>query len=482
MKRIWIFLMAMLSIVSFTGCDKTEEPNGPVIDYDNLFDRTYSINDDGCCVLEGLKPVSAADIENKVKGYGWKVIGMYKVQDNGRLSQTDYRKTVYGGGYMDYWFESGGHLIGFHHGDTDGKSYNKTEWFYYAVSGFIMHGSASQGMQSRYMQVLLLTKTESNYLQMYTMQKLGDATDENGNLKPFYGMVVYQRMTDNELAETKKAYDYDANIDFTDAVPNDCKFRVSASYNNPDDFEENTNGSVIVAFGNVKFSLTDHLGTSMLPNPALEYFDSIVWRSDNRSLPDRYVVHRHKPGQAQTALTWTTRFFDTNTDMTSYFAGYKKGRVVYIYTMRHNVYNDKFLCFDWGKFSMSKPREFTATCLLDKSRSFTVYEPRTYNNDMNKVYAELRYNSEEKGKGNDIAILEKEISELTELMINHYGKGTEVGKQVDHYRTLFKALPEKAHIITYWATADTRIALVFNRDDADSKNDYYYVHAEPVQQ
>ena len=52
MKRIWIFLMEMLSIVSFTGCDKTEEPNGPVIDYDNLFDRTYTINDDGCCVLK----------------------------------------------------------------------------------------------------------------------------------------------------------------------------------------------------------------------------------------------------------------------------------------------------------------------------------------------------------------------------------------------------------------------------------------------
>ena len=472
--------MAMLSIVSFTGCDKTDEPIGPVTDYDNLFDRTYTINNDGCCVLKGLKPVSAADIENKVKGYGWKVIGMYKVQDNGRLSQTDYRKTVDNCGYVDYWFEPDGHLIGFHHGDTYGKSYNKTEWFYYAVSGFIMRGSACQGMQSRYMQVLLLTKTESNYLQMYTMQKLGDATDENGILKPFYGMVVYQRMTDNELAETKKAYDYDANIDFTDAVPNDCKFRVSASYNNPDDFEENTNGSVIVAFGNVKFSLTDHLGTSMLPNPALEYFDSIVWRSDDSSLPDRYVVHRHKPGQAQTALTWTTRFFDTNTDMTSYFAGYKKGRVVYIYTMRHNVFNDKFLCFDWGKFSMSKPREFTATCLLDKSRSFTVYEPRTYNNDMNKVYAELRYNSG--GKGDDVAILQKEARELTELMINHYGKGTVVGKQLDHYRTLFKALPEKAHIIIYWATADTKIALVFNRDDVDSKNDYYYVHAEPVLQ
>ena len=478
-----MFLLTMLSIVSFTGCDKTDEHNGPGTDYDNLFDKTYTINNDGCCVLEDCEPTIATVVEDEVKGYGWKVIGMYKVQDNGRLSQTNYLYTDNGGGYMDYWFESDGHLIGFQHGDTYGKLYNKTEWFYDAVTGFIMRGSASQSIQNRYMQVLsvvTLQRKESNKFYMYTLQKLGDATIEHDNLKPFYGMVVYQRMTDNELAETKKAYDYDANIDFTDAVPNDCKFRVSASYNNPDDFEENTNGSVIVAFGNVKFSLTDHLGTSMLPNPALEYFDSIVWSSDNSSLPDRYVVHRHKPGQAQTALTWTTRFFDTNTDLTSYFAGYKKGRVVYIYTMHHNVYNDKFLCFDWGKFSMSKPREFTATCLLDKSRSFTVYEPRTYYNDMNKVYAELRYNSEEKGKGNDIAILEKEISELTELMINHYGKGTEVGKQVDHYRTLFKALPEKAHIITYWATADTRIALVLNRDDADSKNDYFYVHAEPV--
>ena len=252
MKRICMFLMAMLSIVSFTGCDKTEEPNGSVIDYDNLFDRTYTINNDGCCVLEDCEPTRATVIEDEVKGYGWKVIGMYKVQDNGRLSQTNYLYTGYGGGYVDYWFEPDGHLIGFHHGDTYGKSYNKTEWFYDAVTGFIMRGSASLGIQNRYMQVLsvvVLQGKKSNKFYMYTLQKLGDTTVEHDNVKPFYGMVVYQRMTDNELAETKKTYDYDANIDLTNAVPNDCKFRVSASYNNPDDFEENTNGSVIVAFG-----------------------------------------------------------------------------------------------------------------------------------------------------------------------------------------------------------------------------------------
>ena len=244
MKRIWIFLMAMLSIVSFTGCDMTEEPSGPVtvIDYDNLFDGTYTINNDGCCVLKGLKPVSAADIENKVKGYGWKVIGMYKVQDNGRLSQTDYRKTVYGGGYTAYWFESDGRLIGFHPGDPDGESYNKTEWFYDAVTGFIMRGSASQSMQSRYMQVLLLTKTESNYLQMHTMQKLGDATDENGNLKPFYGMVVYQRMTDNELEATKKAYGYDANVNYKIDSEHNNNNIVSPLYNKNNSNEKDFNG------------------------------------------------------------------------------------------------------------------------------------------------------------------------------------------------------------------------------------------------
>lgn len=97
-----MFLLTMLSIVSFTACDKTDEPNGPGTDYDNLFDKTYTINNDGCCVLEDCEPTIATVVEDEVKGYGWKVIGMYKVQDNGRFSQTDYRKTVDNCGYVDY--------------------------------------------------------------------------------------------------------------------------------------------------------------------------------------------------------------------------------------------------------------------------------------------------------------------------------------------------------------------------------------------
>ena len=34
--------MAMLSIISFTGCDKTDEPNVLGTDYANLLDKTYT--------------------------------------------------------------------------------------------------------------------------------------------------------------------------------------------------------------------------------------------------------------------------------------------------------------------------------------------------------------------------------------------------------------------------------------------------------
>ena len=478
MRRILLLLLTTISIIVLISCDKSDTPDGPIVDYGNLFDCTYTVDDGGCCVLESVQPASASIINDEVKGYGWKIIGIYEVQENGKLSRTDYRHMVCGGVYIDYWFESDAHLIGFYHNDMPDKFYSKTEWSYDATRGFIMRGKTDQSTQSRYMQILRFSAAEGVY-QMFTMQKLGDSSSEHGSLKPFYGMVVYQRMTDNELAEIKKSYDYDANMDFSGTVPNDCKFRINASYYNPDDFEESTSGSAIVAFGNVEFSLTDNLGTTLLPNPALEYFDSIVWSSNAHSLSDSYVIHRQNQGQTQTTLKWTTYFFDKMPDLTTFFEGYKQGRVVYTYTMRHNIYIDKFLCYDWGRFALSKPQQHIVSCVLDKGRSFTVYEPRTYNDDMNKVYAELRYNSEEKGKGNDIAILQKEIRELTDLMINHYGKGTDVGKQVEHYRTLFKALPEKADIITYWETADTRIAIVRNNDEANAKNNYYYVHAEP---
>ena len=75
----------------------------------------------------------------------------------------------------------------------------------------------------------------------------------------------------------------------------------------------------------------------------------------------------------------------------------------------------------------------------------------------------------------------KECQELADLMTKNYGKGTDIGKQVEHYRTLFYALPEKSDIKYYWETTDTRIALVYHHDEVNFNNEYYYIHAEPIQ-
>lgn len=79
--------------------------------------------------------------------------------------------------------------------------------------------------------VVTLQGKKANKFYMYTMQKLGDATDEHGNQKPFYGMVVYKRMTDNELEATKKAYGYDANVNYTIDSEHNNNNIVSPLYN-----------------------------------------------------------------------------------------------------------------------------------------------------------------------------------------------------------------------------------------------------------
>jgi hypothetical protein len=58
----------------------------------NLFNQTYTVNDEGCCVLKGRKPIAAEEIQSKVKGYGWESIATYEVQENGKLSKEEFWK------------------------------------------------------------------------------------------------------------------------------------------------------------------------------------------------------------------------------------------------------------------------------------------------------------------------------------------------------------------------------------------------------
>ncbi len=479
MKHLLSTLLAVAAIIALAACDNSDNPNGPATDPNRLLDRTYQINSDGYYTLQDIQPVASSLIDSEVKGYGWQVAHIYAITDNGRLAAHDYRTYMTAVGYDDYWFKPDGKLVCLHHGDTPGNYYYSTSWEYDGGRGFLLRYDADESIESRYMQVLQLSEQAGKPTLMYTLQKLASTVSPSGDTRDIYGMVIYQRMTDDELAKALKRYSYDANRENSNAVPNNCKFRVTASYTYPDEFEENTNGAVIATCSQVTFSLTDHLGSTILPNPALDFYDSLVWVSNSTYLSDRYVVHRHQQGSAQTRLTWTTSFLYKDPSLTTTLQGYKNGRVVYSYEMHHDIYADKFLCYDWQRHRSTKPQERTVSCVLDGGRSFTIYEPRTYNGDERKVYAELRYNSGQKGQGNDVVLLEQEANRLAFLITNYYGNAQTVGSDIAHYQSLFYALPDKADIELYWETADTRIAMVRNHDELQPQNNYYYIHAEP---
>lgn len=482
MKHYYLsVLMALACVFTLPGCDTTNGNDDPFVicpgPGDSPFDKTYTMDGDGCCILENADKYTEEEIRKEVVGYGWKVVGTYEVQKDGRLSRQDYWKDMIGGGPTDYWFETEKQMVCFYRNYDTTQKYNKKEWSYDANRGFVWRDSkySNQTPDEKYMQVINIYTHDSNAY-MYTMQRIAVQATEGNKLTPVFAMVVYQRMTDSELKKMKTDAQYDADKDNNEAVPNSCKFRVKASYWNPDDGE--TSGAVIAAFRKVEFTLTDNLGTTIGQNPALQYFDSIVWKSNSNSLPGKYRIYKKGESLTQSTIKWSSYFLDKTPDLVSFFCGYKDGRIAYTYEMHHDIYTDSFLCYDWSTFSINKPREYTASNLLSL-RSFTVYEPRTLGDDMNKVYAQLRYNSEEKGHGNSIYILEQEADNLSALMSNHYTTGTNVGKQADTYRKKFHALPEMADIKMYWETADTRIALILNNDELDAQNCYYYIHAEP---
>ena len=80
MKQLLFLLIMITGACTFTSCDKSDDTVDPK--KENLFNSKYIVNHAGCCVLDGLQPIRAEIINDEVKGYGWKVIGIYKIMDN----------------------------------------------------------------------------------------------------------------------------------------------------------------------------------------------------------------------------------------------------------------------------------------------------------------------------------------------------------------------------------------------------------------
>ena len=239
MKHIFLTVLAAVLALTFASCDKTDDnPDHVVFPTNELFRQTYTIDGNGCCVLKSAKPLTAADVESKVTGYGWQPVGTFEVKDNGRLSTTDYYEDFIGSGPTAYWFESSTRLTAYFGIDAvPARAYSRRSWSYDTGRGFVMqdyNNSESSEDVNRYMQIIDVIDHEGKTY-MYTIQKIAvkksevqhkrqsaeaaagranhlQANDQD-EWKPVFVMTVYQRMTDSELEKKKATYTYDADKD-----------------------------------------------------------------------------------------------------------------------------------------------------------------------------------------------------------------------------------------------------------------------------
>lgn len=221
MKKFLLVALTAACTVIMGSCEKSESlsTDGCKLEM-NLFTQTYTVDEEGCCVLKGIKPIAADEVQSKVTGYGWKAIGTYEVQDNGKLSTQEYWSVMVGGGPVHYWFESSRQVIQYFYYDAmPAFCFHRGSWSYDADNGFILLGDNESTTASEYMQILKLDKSNGKVL-MYTMERRGVTL----NGKSIYTMVVYRRMTDEELENTKKSYTYD--LDSDRSAPDNCKFKV----------------------------------------------------------------------------------------------------------------------------------------------------------------------------------------------------------------------------------------------------------------
>lgn len=213
-KKFLSIVLLIACTVIFGSCDDSEYLNVDNFKLDkNLFSKTYTIDEEGCCVLKGVSPIAKDVVLSKVVGYGWQSIGTYEIQDNGKLSKNEYWKDRIGGGPTHYCFESSQQLVQYYYVDAKPAwCFQRMSWSYDPTNGFILCGKEDKlDIKERYRQILKLEESGGTIL-MYTLQKKGVKNDGKGGYEPFYAMIVYKRMTDEDLKKMKESYTTDRTI------------------------------------------------------------------------------------------------------------------------------------------------------------------------------------------------------------------------------------------------------------------------------
>ena len=520
-KTLLMLVVAMLAMVAMSSCSSdNDELDSLPWNNKGLFDKSYVVSEDGCCLLQDTKPLSAQELEKVLVDYGWQPVGIYQVKSDGKLSTSDYREGMesnadgddYQKGYSSYsptiyQFLSNSELKKFYSdAGTGEKCFQKLAWSYDDERGIILCDKPSNlGKDWRYLQVLDVKNSgENTYL--YTLEKIGSKIMGDNKVESIFALVVRKRLTSNEMSNVKNTYSIDkSEKEEEPKIPDDCQYYIRCSYVNAEDGYDYYH-SKFQSFRQVRLELTDEKGNNFSSNPYYQYFDSIVWTC--QGMPDRVVSLRNTSGHHEVSYQLSSYFFHVNTDgrltqITAY--GYKGGRIVYGSGTAVTLWNQGFLGYDFSSSDLQHPSnpDEDMRCIFDQGKRFRLLSPRISPEYPNCPYVELRSivtitpSDDDSHDSSLEKTLEKEKKELADLMDSYYGmyNSYEGSKHVvvdesniEKYRSYFKALPKDADIVMYWY-ADTpfqnsgyngsHVALIWKKDKENPQKSYYYIHAEP---
>ena len=161
-KKFLSFVLTIACSLLLGSCENSE---GLIVEDSkldmSLFSQTYTIDDEGCCVLKGAKPITRGEVQSKVLNYGWKSIATYEVLANGKLSKEEFWKDMVGGSPTHYWFESSQQLVQYFYMDAKPAfCFRNVSWSYDATKGFILCGNDKSATVDQYKQILKLVESD----------------------------------------------------------------------------------------------------------------------------------------------------------------------------------------------------------------------------------------------------------------------------------------------------------------------------------
>ena len=185
MKKYLLCAMSLLLLCLICACSKSDETDLPVSPDDDSLVETW-------VDVPTRQPVSYIDFMIYVAGYGWKETQIYEMNDDAtQYNNVPY--TLYGWSSSRYIFGTD-MMRGFYYLDNiPGNVYGDSPMQYEANKIYV--GNSEK-----------FTLISVDDTEIRAIEKAGLIDDLAGGMKTVYHYVVLQRMTDEELLETRDTY------------------------------------------------------------------------------------------------------------------------------------------------------------------------------------------------------------------------------------------------------------------------------------